>query len=281
MKVYDLKVKHSTTTTLFLENYNELSLHTIREDFQGQKLLGKWEPVKIQTYKKRKFNEFPYLIDEKPIVSYKAMNILMPYISTEVEFLPLIHDELDIFMINVINILDCVDWQKSKAKWLQEKYFMGFDKLVFDYTKIPEQTYLFKIKEQATSKVYVTELFKELIEEHQLPGLDFSVVYDSEFTEEMEQVQQRKYEAALQAIEHSKGTEFSYEEARILMEQGKAVASGKWRMLYDEKGELWLGELMVDLKYEWGRPAYIPPILLGYLWHEVDYTQIKSKLPEE
>jgi len=39
-------------------------------------------------------------------------------------------------------------------------------------------------------------------------GLDFSEVFDSEFTEEKEQEQKRAYEAAVVAIEENKGQEF-------------------------------------------------------------------------
>lgn len=281
MKVYELNVNNSKTTTLVIKNREELSSHSIRTGFKGQELAKTWRPVELQTLESKIFNEFLEFVSGKPVVSEKVMQVLKSCLAHEVEFLPLIHDELDISLINVTNILDCVNWQKSEVKWFKEKYFLGFDKLVFDFAKIPENTYMFKIEELAEGTIFVTGLFKELIEEYQLPGLDFSVVFDSEFTEEMQQERQRKYEAALLAIENNKGAAFTYAEAEQRMEQGKAVESGKWKMQFDEQGELWLGELMLDLKYKWVRPVYIPPILLGYTWHEVGLTQIKSKRTKE
>ncbi|KHL92695.1 hypothetical protein QW71_27550 [Paenibacillus sp. IHB B 3415] len=282
MKIYEFKVNYSITTTLIMSDSVEgHSSHSINTDFEGQILAYTWQPVELQTHKEKSFNEFPHFVNGKPVVSERVMQILKPYTAHEVEFLPLMHNEFDIFMINVTNILDCVDWQKSKAKWFKEKYFLGFDDLVFDFAKVPENTYMFKIKELAATRVYVTESFRTIIEKHQLQGLDFSVVYDSEFTEEMEREQKRKYEAALLTIENNKGMEFTYTEAEQRMNQGKAVESGKWKMQFDEQGEMWLGELMLDLKYKWGKPVYIPPILLGYSWHEVDLTQIKLKRTEE
>lgn len=160
MKVYELKVNHSNTTTLIMKNRDALSSHPIRSDFKGQNLARDWQPAEMQNYKRRKFNEFPYLIPEKPIVSQKVMQILKPHTLTEVEFLPLLHNEFELYLMNVTNILDCVDWQRSEAKWLYEKYFMRFDKLVFDFAKIPKDTYLFKTEELATTKVFVTESFR-------------------------------------------------------------------------------------------------------------------------
>lgn len=178
-------------------------------------------------------------------------------------------------MINVTNIIDCVDYNRSVIKLTSKGTFAGFNKLVFDFSKIPDNTYIFKIKETATFCEFVTEAFKDLVELHGLKGLDFSEVYDSAFTAEKEEEQKQNYQAALDSIEHSKGTEFSYDEARILMEQGKAVASGKWRMQLDENGELWIADLTPALVYDWGQPIYIPPVLMLLQWHEVEKYDIK------
>lgn len=112
------------------------------------------------------------------------------------------------------------------------------------------------------------------MELHDLKGLDFSEVYDSAFTAEKEEEQERNYQAALDFIERNKGIEVSYDEARFLMEQEKVVASGKWRMQLDENGELWLANLTPDLIYCWGQPIYIPPVLMLFQWHEVEKSEI-------
>ncbi|MEK4850171.1 DUF1629 domain-containing protein [Paenibacillus sp. FSL H7-0756] len=274
MKVYRIRCA---------DNYLDLTLdkstdseHPIETNFTGESKLLFWTPPLMFTNKKKKKkSDFPSYLSGQRVISGKAKGILGPYLEKEVEFLPLIHPSLELSMINVTNILDCVDYNRSVIKLTSLGTFAGFNKLVFDFSQIPDNTYIFKIKETAKVCEFVTEAFKDLVELHGLKGLDFSEVYDSAFTAEKEEEQKQNYQAALDAIEHSKGTEFSYEEARILMEQGKAVASGKWRMLYDEKGELWLGELMPDLKHEWGRPVYIPPIFFGCAWHEVGFTQMK------
>jgi hypothetical protein len=76
-----------------------------------------------------------------------------------VEILPLFHVDMDLYVINVINVLDCVDWERSDVKWTENNSFAGFNKLVFDFTKIPDNTYMFKIKEWAMVSVFVTEAF--------------------------------------------------------------------------------------------------------------------------
>ncbi|WP_379135730.1 imm11 family protein [Paenibacillus sp. sgz500958] len=277
MKVYEFSEDFSTTMTLAAVDKKKYPGHPLFPRFKGISKIEGWWPIKLETLHRNTHTDFPYFTSGKPLVSEKVKSILEPYIKDEVEFLPLDHDEINLFLMNVTNILDCVDWERSDAEWF-EKYFMRFKKLRFDFTKIPLNTYIFKIKETAGSTVFVTEAFRKLIENHNLQGLDFSEVYDSEFTEEKELVQKRKYEAMLQGIEKNKGPEFSYEEARERVDQNKAVASGKWRMQLDHTGEFWLGDLTLDLNYQWTQPMYIPPILLGYEWHEVERTEDFSNL---
>lgn len=143
-------------------------------------------------------------------------------------------------MVNVTNVLDCVDWERSDVRRDEEGSFSDFNNLIFDFKKIPENTFMFKFKEFSTVHVYVTEAFKELIEQNKLKGLDFSIVHDSEFTEEKKLEQKKNYEDALTALEHNKGAEFSYNEARERVAQDKAVASGKWKMQFSDEGEFCL-----------------------------------------
>jgi hypothetical protein len=273
LKAYEFQI---TTETMVLTavNSEESSGHPISTNFKGQSKREEWWPIKIDTLYRNKYTDFPHFIIGQPMVSDKVKQILEPYKKDEVEFLPIAHDEMDMYMVNVMNILDCVDWERSEVKWFEEEYFMGFNKLRFDFKKIPDHVYMFKIKETAATEVFVTETFRELIEHNHLQGLSFSVVYDSEFTDDKELEQQQNYEAALLAIEDSKGAEFTYEEAEKRVDQNKAVASGEWKMQLDDKGKFWLGDLKLDLTYQWVRPLYIPPVLFGYQWHEVEKSDL-------
>ncbi|MGO4530028.1 DUF1629 domain-containing protein [Paenibacillus sp. 2TAF8] len=183
------------------------------------------------------------------------------------------HEELELYVVNVTNVLDCVDWNRSEIRTYSDGSWADFNKLVFDFSKIPVDTYMFKIKETATVEVFVTDLFKQVVEEYKFKGLNFNVVYDSEFTEEKEDEQQRIYDAALETIEQNKGQEYSYNDARKLVDQGKTMISGRWKMKLDDQGQFWLGELLKDLSYQWMMPTYTPPALLLESWHESDLLE--------
>ncbi|MCM3746257.1 hypothetical protein M3223_02710 [Paenibacillus pasadenensis] len=241
--------------------------HPFVSSFDGESKLQNWTFIEIETLYKKKYDCFPHYLCGVPIFSEKVKLVLEPYLNNEVEFLPLGHKHLKLYAINVTNVLDCVDWDRSDIQKFNDGSFAGFNKLVFDFTKIPPNTYIFKYKERATTYVYVTELFKELVEKFKLKGLDFSNVFDSEWTEERELQQQRIFEEKLVSIEQNKGPEFSYDQAVSMVNEGFTVQSGKWRMQLDAKGQFLLGELLKDLSYQWIKPTFIPPILLCCPWH--------------
>ncbi|MBJ6361121.1 imm11 family protein [Paenibacillus sp. GCM10012307] len=272
MKIYELK-SHPKSMNITSDEKEDQD-HPISSDFNGESKRSFWSPIKVETIYKKSYNDFPNYRIGKPVVSASVKKIIEPYIKDEVEFLPLLHDHLELYMVNVTKVLDCVDWKRSDIRTYDDGEFAGFNKLVFDFSKIPEGTYMFKFRERTTTRVYITQALKELIERNKFKGLDFSVVHDSEYTEEKEQEKQRSFEAALSAIENSKGIEYTYDDARDKVESGKAFVSGKWKMQLDDKGRFWIGELMLDLTYQWLMPVYIPPILLGQLWHEAEKSKV-------
>lgn len=272
MRVYRLRSNEDSMDLMLDRSVS--AEHLIESKFKGDSKLPMWTPPIMYTNNKRRYSDFPRYLSGQPIVSGKVKDIIFPIVVEDVEALPLEHSELKFFMLNVIKVIDCVDYSRSVIKLTGKGNFARFIKLIFDFSKIPEKTYMFKIKETAVVQVFVTDAFKEFVELNGLKGLDFSEVYDSAFTVEKEEGQERNYQSALDSIERNKGIEVSYDEARILMEQGKAVASGKWRMQLDENAELWIADLTPTLVYDWGQPIYIPPVLMLLQWHEVEKSEI-------
>ncbi|WP_366346932.1 DUF1629 domain-containing protein [Paenibacillus amylolyticus] len=272
MKIYEYK--HDVKVKL-LEAVEDES-HLINSDFHGASKIKEWTTINVETLYKRTYMDFPNYIIGKPVVSKKVKDKMEKedILTNEVEFLPITNDNMELFMLNVTNILDCVDYNRSGIDRFKDGSWFRFNKLVFDATKIPDGTCMFKIKETAGVQVFVTEKFKEWIEEHKFKGLNFSVIYDSDVPEEMEAEQQRLYDAALEEIERNKGEEYSYDDARELVDQGETMASGPWRLQLDDQGRLWRGQLLKDLSYQWIMPVYIPPVLMLKSWHKVDRSEI-------
>ena len=72
------------------------------------------------------------------ILNKKAVDTLDDLIEGQVEILPLKHPSENYYAINVINVLDCIDYENAEPNdW------GGFDNWAFIEEKIENQTYFF------------------------------------------------------------------------------------------------------------------------------------------
>lgn len=277
MKIYRLNFDYNKIMTVDSPGFEG---HPISGDFNGELKSSFWSPFKVKTVNKKTCHDFIRYRPGVPVISDRTKRTIEHLVSNEVEFLPLTHDDLILYIMNVTNILECVDWVRSDIDKFSDGKFAGFNKLIFDFNKIPKNTYIFKIREAVTS-IFITDIFKEIVVEKRMKGLDFSEVYDSEYIEEKEQQLMFNYDLAIAEIEREKGPEFSYEEALDKTHEGLAVASGMWKMQRDDQDRLWLGQLNLELSYQWLMPVYIPPILLTYSWHVVERSKFNINQSEQ
>lgn len=276
MKIWELK-SDENSRVLTIDNKKAISKkHPYYTRFDGSSKIDAWDDCYVMNYRKGKYTDFPYFGVGLPVCSESTFNKIGDYIKEQVEILPLKHEEMNFIALNVINIIDCVDKKRSEADILTSTGdFLGYKKVVFTSEKIPVNTLIFKIPDTGFSCTYVTDRFVELIKLHKLKGLKFIEVWNSEVTEEIQKEKHIKYQTVLEAIEQYKGPLCDYEEAMKNVQSGKAaMASGKWKMQLDDKGRFWLGQLGEDAEYHWLMPTFIPPVLLGFNWHEVERSSI-------
>ncbi|MFB5269429.1 imm11 family protein [Paenibacillus enshidis] len=241
---------------------------------RGQSMQQEWRPLRV-LYKadKGKSIDFPRYAPAMNVFNDRAVSVLEPLIDGLVEFLPLIDDKYNFYFCNVINILDCVDHEKSVPEIMLDK-IISYHSLYFKEDLLQtERRHIFKIPELVRTRVYVSDEFRDAVLEAGLKGLDFIQVWDSEFTKEDEIAEQQRYEDYLAELEQNKGTEMSWNEAMKLLDEGKAVASGHWKLQKNADKELLVGQLTYDLNYEFAQLIYIPPILLDLKWHEVERSE--------
>ena len=109
-----------------------------------------------------------------PVFSRRAWECLEPLISKNVEILPLDFNEKEYFGINVITVLDAIDYEKSIYKTYRDgKRIMAFEKYVFLPTVI-EDVSMFKILDEKTRYAFVSDEFKQTVEKNNLLGFKLS-----------------------------------------------------------------------------------------------------------
>ncbi|OXM13456.1 Imm43 family immunity protein [Paenibacillus herberti] len=234
-----------------------------------------WKPMELEVLVKGKGKgkDYPYFMHHVPIMSEKMLSVVKNLITEQVEILEAFIESETYYIINIINMSQAVDYDLSDLKrGSSSGDIIGFHKIQFKPDLVEGN--ILKIKENAATQAFVTDTFRDAVLKAKIKGIDFELVWDSEEDSEetarIEEERRRNYERHIAEIESHPGPRFSWSEAYQMVEQGKAMASGKWKLQADSKGGVLIGDILHDGSYSWINPIFIPPVLLYLAWHEVE-----------
>ncbi|MCM1214376.1 MAG: hypothetical protein NC331_04725 [Lachnospiraceae bacterium] len=150
--------------------------------FDGHELKWGWIPLEVQRMepeKKLPLSDTPGFTI--PVFSKRALEVLQPYLQDSAEILELVFDEGDYYGINVIAVLDVVDYEKAKyINFNNSNRIMVFTKYAFKECDELKRHHIFKIVDVRRTVVFVSEEFKEAVEKNKLTGFEFELAWDSE-----------------------------------------------------------------------------------------------------
>lgn len=245
--------------------------------FDGTLIGNKWGDVKFETYRSDKVSsDCTGIGSQIPIFNERAAQVLSPFLNANVELLPIQHPAQRFYAVNVTRLIDGLDYDKSEVQYAEGHpgFVVDVSRFVFKLDVIRDYP-IFKIPEFKRLRVFVTDTFKEAVEANRLTGFTFKLLWDSGLSGAAEVELEQQFQKALAAVEHSKGEEFTFEEAVKRIEAGEGVASGKWRLQQALDGTVRLGNLQADGGYNWIQPIYYPPVLLDLKWHVVIPLQVE------
>lgn len=171
MRVFEIRadVTHYQVVQLVYDNDIEL----IKQAKKGP-TTAIWRPVPVEISSVDKLpGDCPYLTAGIPVFSKRALHALLPLIKDEIEVLPLDCPSGEYFIASVLNILDCLDISRSEIERFEAT---GNIKRIINHVFDPKcigEHHIFRIPERRLSQVFVTDRFKEVVEEHQLSGMRF------------------------------------------------------------------------------------------------------------
>ncbi len=146
-------------------------------EFDGTWIQNDWNPVEVKTLKEIQYSDFLALVPGVPVFSKKALKHLAELINESVEVLPLVHNKEKLFAINVIKVLDCVDYDKSEyKKFTSSNRIMRFVRYEFIKEKLMN-THIFKIKDEPSKRPFVSDTFRNRVLEYGLKGFEFEEVW--------------------------------------------------------------------------------------------------------
>lgn len=149
------------------------------QTFDGAEKIKDWSPMQVKRMYDREFSNSPGFSPHIPVFDEKAINVLADLLIGNAEILPLDCEDGNFYAINVINVMNCIDYEKSKYKTFRDgKRIMRFTKYVFDEKKIVGVN-LFKTKDEPLKRPFVSEEFRKRVVENQLTGFKFELAWDS------------------------------------------------------------------------------------------------------
>lgn len=204
-------------------------------------------------------------------LSKKAIVATQDLLADKVEPLPLEHDSLELFAINVLNVVPALDRSRTELRLWPDGGIRKITRHAFSQ-EIIKDCAIFKIPEFISTYIFVTDAFRERVLQHGLTGFRFNELWDSAAIPADKEMQRQLYLDRLAEIERTKGQEYSFAEViERMRKKNKAAVSGKQKLQLDENDSLLIGDLLEDtLTYAWMDPIYIPPIFLDMKWHLVE-----------
>jgi hypothetical protein len=160
------------------------SLSDLRS-FDGRPKKKEWKPIEVGLLDEEEDLEFSDILgfnsmSHIPTFSERAINELKSLIKKEVEFLPLLPVERrKYYLINVIDVVDCLDLDNSVVKKTpDDKLIILVNRYSLFESKLRGKN-IFKIAGMELKRPFVSDLFKEKVENSGLTGFQFDLVWDS------------------------------------------------------------------------------------------------------
>ena len=149
--------------------------------FEGRILRDVWPRLEA-TLSTDPVADFAYLTPGSLGCTEPVVRQLDETVRFELEALPLLVEEQKYLIVNVINVIDCLDRSRSTLR-----YYPGSDRVrevsmhAFQFERIGDSA-LFKIPESVRTEIFCTDRVRNAILAKELAGLEFQLVADSDVT---------------------------------------------------------------------------------------------------
>jgi hypothetical protein len=105
-------------------------------------------------------------------LSARAIAVLSPLISGAAELLPLQCPEGDFHLLNVVQVLDCLDHERANITYWEDGTIRSVGQFAF-HPGCLDDKHIFKLPLYNYSRIYVSQLFKDSVAQFALKGLRF------------------------------------------------------------------------------------------------------------
>ncbi|WP_139796394.1 imm11 family protein [Sporomusa malonica] len=148
--------------------------------FDGRKLADTWTPIAVRVIEDRKKSDTPGLSGGVPVFTPMAIAVLKDLMGDTVEVLPLRCRKGEYYAINVLDVVNCIDYEKADfERFKSSGRIMLFNKYAFK-PECVKGKHIFKIIDEPVRRPFVSDEFRNSVLENGLVGFKFELVWDSE-----------------------------------------------------------------------------------------------------
>lgn len=221
-----------------------------------------WKPIKFTTGRKGNKSDCAEFELGYPVFMRKAKEILAPYMEQDVEFLPIMHDEHELFMVKVNRVQDFVDMSNPVQRRINYGFFSDY--VHIHPEKIDENVHIFRKPQRSTSFIYVSDVLKQAVEANKLKGFHFVEIWDTDNTEDAEKERLKRYDIYYEGLSSRERVSF-HDAWRMVSHEGKIVRNNN-KMIRNSEGVILIGEIFADETVSWIDPTYIAPLYFDLQW---------------
>ncbi|WP_127580750.1 imm11 family protein [Paenibacillus koleovorans] len=140
-----------------------------------------WNAVSINSIEKGEKLDFHKEL-RVPILSKDAVQVIQELIKDMAEILPLIHPDREYFVLNILNIIDCIDESKIQFTSYPTGTIKAYTKWEFKKEMVAGQ-HIFKatyhtVRDVPVDIIFVSDEFVEKVEKSKLKGFYFTEVWN-------------------------------------------------------------------------------------------------------
>lgn len=153
------------------------------QQFDGTPIDKPWTPVEMEVFRDDNFNknlpssDFPALTKHIPVFSNRAVKALEDILNENGELLPLNCAEGEYAAFNVTCMLDALDIEHSDLEFFKSSGRI-MHVLKYEFLKDRLANYsIFKLPQLPLMRVFVTDKFVERVQEANLTGFDFRLIW--------------------------------------------------------------------------------------------------------
>lgn len=185
MKVWKLDADMHGYESFKLIEQDKVFLRNFKRDMlDGEKEKGKYDNLEIEIVDSGKISDLPQFwnFTGSLIFSERAKRCLENYLEDCVEFILLKYNQVNYYLVKVIQIVDAIDYDNATFRKLDTGLVVGMDKYSFKEKEV-NNVNMFKVllgERIYNSEIYISSELKDKIEGFNLVGFEFTEMWDSD-----------------------------------------------------------------------------------------------------